>query len=390
MTSVPPTRVARRIATGPLLAAAVVALSVAMLALLLVWPTARHASAPLRDGQEQSLVAGSDDDVDDGEKTITIAGVGDTILGTVPHLPPDDGAGFFDRVADDLTADVVFGNLEGALSTRADFTKCGEEPGDDAPEGCAYLRMPPHYATLFAEAGFDVLNIANNHGHDSGPAGLDDTRRVLDEAGVRLSGVKGEIVELDVDGVTVAVVGVAAYDLYTNLLDLRAVSALVEAADRVADVVVFSMHVGAEGTDARHVTGQHEEYYGEPRGNTMEVAHTAVDAGADVVFGHGPHVLRGIEYYNGRLIVHSLGNFAGYGVLDATGALGRGAIVTVRVTAEGEFVAGSVTATRMVDGGYPALDPSNGAWFDFNELADDFGNRGVTVDGDGNLNQPVD
>lgn len=386
MTGVPPSSPlkiwARPIVVIP---AAVLAVVIVAAVALLVAPGS--ATAPLSAGQ--SPVAGSSDNpasddpvTDSGSGTVTIAGVGDTVLGAIPdRLPPGDGAGFFDRVSDELSADVMFGNLEGPLSERTDFEKCD---GD----GCVYLRMPNHYAPRFAEAGFDVMNIANNHGYDAGPEGVLDTQRALSEVGIPLAGIKGEVVELEVKGLTVAVVGVAAYDFYTNLLDLSAVDALVSAADQSADLVVFSMHIGAEGTDARHVTGADEEYFGEPRGNSTQVAHTAIDAGADVVFGHGPHVLRGIEYYNGRIIAHSLGNFAGYGVLDSTGALGRGAILKVTMTPEGEFVSGSVVATHMVDGGYPAVDHANGAWSDFNELAADFGSSGVTVAEDGSLVTP--
>lgn len=170
-------------------------------------------------------------------------------------------------------------------------------------------------------------------------------------------------------------------------------SSVAAAAAEQADLVVFSMHVGAEGDDARHVPGETEEYHGEVRGDSAAVSHAAVDAGADVVFGHGPHVIRGMEYYNGRLIAHSLGNFAGYGVLQTEGALGRGAILQVTLNPEGEWVSGRVVATRMVDDGFPAshpeIDPDGGAYDDVNELsAADFGDAAASVDDDGALNGP--
>ncbi|GAA4903186.1 capsule synthesis protein PGA_cap [Stackebrandtia albiflava] len=361
----------------------VATLAVIVSAMALVAPG--PATATLSPGAGPSPVADTDPD-DPVATTVDLAAVGDTIMGDHPHaLPPGGGEGFFDGVADELTGDVVFGNLEGPLSTRSDFSKCVDDTA------CEYIRMPPEYAPILADAGFDVLNIANNHGYDAGPAGVTDTRDALAAVGIPLSGMKGEITELETDdGVTVAVVGVAAYDFYTNLLDLQAVSALVSAADARADVVVLSMHIGAEGTDARHVTGAPEEFYGESRGDSLQVGHTAVDAGADLVIGHGPHVLRGIEFYKGRIIAHSLGNFAGYGVLASEGALGRGAVLKVTTTADGEFVTGSVTATHMVDGGYPVSDPSGGAFADFNELAADFGPAGVTVDPSGGLLVPQD
>ncbi|CAM3428012.1 CapA family protein [Stackebrandtia soli] len=317
-------------------------------------------------------------------RSVTITGVGDTVMGAIPDaLPPNAAAGFFDRVSEHLSGDVVFGNLEGPLSERTDFKKCGED------DECVYIRMPPAYAPVLADAGFTVLNIANNHGFDAGPDGVGDTRAALDAEGIPLAGVKGEIVELETPHATVAVVGVATYDFYTNLLDVSAVTALVDAAAQRADIVVLSMHVGAEGVDHRHVTGGPETFAGEDRGDSTAVARAAIDAGADLVLGHGPHVLRGMEFYKGRLVAHSLGNFAGYGVLSANGPLGRGAILSVQLTPDGEFLSGKVVATLMVDGGYPAFDAAGGGIADVTELSADFGDAGVRLSPDGTISPPA-
>jgi poly-gamma-glutamate capsule biosynthesis protein CapA/YwtB (metallophosphatase superfamily) len=86
---------------------------------------------------------------------------------------------------------------------------------------------------------------------------------------------------------------VAPYSDTASLLDLPAARVLIEHADALADIVVVAIHAGAEGTDAEHVTGSEESYVGEDRGDPEAFAHMAVDAGADLVLGSGPHVLRG-------------------------------------------------------------------------------------------------
>ena len=89
------------------------------------------------------------------------------------------------------------------------------------------------------------------------------------------------------------------------------------------------MQGGAEGSDKTHVTSGHEIFLGEDRGDLITFSHAVIDAGADVVFGHGPHVMRGMEFYKGRLIAYSLGNFCGYRVLGTAGFLGVGGVLKV-------------------------------------------------------------
>jgi len=316
-------------------------------------------------------------------REITITHVGDTMPGSYPNqMASDEGASFFDGVKDALTGDVVIANMEGALSTL-EFDKCG---GGE----CTYFRLPGEYAQVFADAGFDVLNQANNHGWDAGPDGATETQEAIRAAGMEVCGVKDEVALVETEsGLTVGLVGFAPYDFYTDLRDLDAVAALVASAKEQADIVIATAHVGAEGTDNRHVPEGVENYLGEDRGDTRAFVHTCIDNGADIFVGHGPHVLRGIEWYNGKLIVHSLGNFGGGQNLFSTdGALGRSAVLTATIREDGTLVSASVTATRMDGDGYPQLDEDNGAFEDFNELAEDFGDAGVTVGDDGALVLP--
>ena len=315
-------------------------------------------------------------------KQVSITHVGDTFPGSHPNqLAADGGASFFDGVADELRGDVVIANMEGALSTL-EFDKCGGGQ-------CTYFRLPGEYAEVFAGAGFDVLNIANNHGWDAGPDGAAETREAVTGAGMELAGMKDEIVTVEAQGLTVAVVGFAPYTFYTDVRDLDAVAALVDQAKSQADLVVATAHLGAEGTDHRHVPEGVENYLGEDRGDTRAFCRTCVDSGADLVVGHGPHVLRGMELYNGKLIAYSLGNFGGgQNLFSLDGPLGVSAILNVELDEGGNLLAGRIVPSRMDDRGYPELDAEAAAIESLNELAADFGDAGVTVGPDGILEFP--
>ena len=183
--------------------------------------------------------------------------------------------------------------------------------------------------------GFDVLNLANNHAYDSGPGGMDDTVAALRGAKLTPTGRPGEIAVRRVGRTRVAYVGFAPYRWAQDLLDLPAAQKLVRRAARKADVVVVTMHAGAEGSDRAHVEPGPETYLGEPRGDSVAFAHAVVDAGADLVAGSGPHVLRGLEWYRGRLIAYSLGNASGYRTLSTAGTLGLSAVLDVTLGPRG-------------------------------------------------------
>ncbi len=118
------------------------------------------------------------------------------------------------------------------------------------------------------------------------------------------------------------------------------------------------MHAGAEGSAHTHVRPGTETYLGENRGNAVAFSHAVVEAGADAVIGHGPHVLRGMEWYHGRLIAYSLGNFAGYRAFALGGPSGLGGILRLTLRGDGHFESATIVPTRLVGAGLPALDPS--------------------------------
>jgi len=315
---------------------------------------------------------------------ISMSATGDIIFGTAGSLPPADGDGFFDGVAEALQADLVMGNLEQPLTEDTGVSKCGDSPN------CFAFRAPPHYARHLSETGFGLMNLANNHGNDYGPAGRENTKAALEEHGIAHTGERDQITVVDVSGVTVAVLGFSSYEWTNSLIDLDQARDVVDRASQQADVVVVQVHMGAEGANETRVRPGVETYHGENRGDPMAFARAVIDAGADLVVGHGPHVLRGLEFYQGRLIAYSLGNFAGGGgTLRSDGNLGLGAVLKVSVRADGSFVEGQLISTHMYDQGLPKVDPQQRSLALVREVTElDFPETGAQLGEDGEITPP--
>jgi hypothetical protein len=322
------------------------------------------------------------------DDTITLSGVGDVIMGSTGFgLPPNDGAGFFNPVKAALASDLVMGNLDITLSDPTGVDKCGPPPH----ENCFQLALPPRYASYHRDGGFQLLNLANNHTNDMGPVGLANTRAALTSAGLQYTGGIGQITYMTVKGVKVAILGFSVYSWGANLNNIPASVQLVQQAAAQADLVVIQMQGGAEGTDKTHVRPGHEFFAGEDRGDLIAFSHAVIDAGADVIFGHGPHVMRGMEFYKGRLIAYSLGNFCGYRVLSTAGYSGVGGILKVTLHKDGSWAGGTLVATEMVNGGLPAVDTDLRALPFVDGLSKaDFGANAARISAtDGKISPPV-
>ena len=280
---------------------------------------------------------------------VRIAAVGDTVMGSLPYgLPPDGGASLFTDVKPLLTGDIVMGNLEGTLSTGG-ASKCGA-----GSTSCFAFHTPPSYARWLKEAGFTVMNLANNHAMDYGPVGQRETVAALNRVGIRNTGRPGTMATQKVNGQTVAILGFAPYSWADPLLDIPAAKRRVQAAARSAQIVVVTFHGGAEGSDKTHVPAGGESAFGENRGDLRAFTHAVIDAGADVVIGHGPHVVRGMEFYKKRLIAYSLGNFVGYKVFGLGGPLSTSMVLQVTLKPDGTFQTGRIRPTQLVGAGSPA------------------------------------
>ncbi|MGE0583354.1 MAG: CapA family protein [Steroidobacteraceae bacterium] len=287
---------------------------------------------------------------------ISIAAVGDIMLGTdFPKdiLPDDDGVGFLRHVAPILSAaDIAFGNLEGVLMDGGEPVKqCGN------PARCFLFRTPTRYAAYLAAAGFDMLSLANNHARDFGEAGRDSSMAALDAVGIRHSGREGTWAEMTVQGVRVAMIAFAPNVGANSLNDHDIAVDRVRALAAANDIVIVSFHAGAEGEGAERLPFAREYYVGEDRGDVVMFARAMVDAGADLLIGHGPHVARAMELYRDRLIAYSLGNFATYYGIGVEGNRGIAPILTARLDAEGRFRGGHIDSTVQLRPDGPSLDP---------------------------------
>jgi hypothetical protein len=317
---------------------------------------------------------------------ISLSATGDIVLGDAPgSLPANGGRGFFTPVRQALAADFVMGNLEEPLTEDTGYAKCGA-----GSSGCHQFRAPPSYAQHLRDAGFDLLNLANNHAYDFGPAGNRNTRAALEKYGLRHTGAPGQITVAEVKGVKVAVLGFSSYAWSNSLIDIAAAKQVVQEAAEQADIVVVQVHMGAEGSDKTHVRPGTELFLGENRGDPVKFSHSVIDAGADLVVGHGPHVLRPMEFYRGRLIAYSLGNFSGGGgTLSNSGRLAYSGVLKVWLTPDGAWGRGQLISTRVASGGKPALDPDKDSLALVSSLCEtDFPRTGPKLGANGEITQP--
>ena len=294
--------------------------------------------------------------------TLKIVAVGDIMLGTSypdsTFLPAFPAEQLFKPLQPYLRgADICFGNLEGVLTDDlSEVKECYTEGR------CYYFAMPTSYAQSLKTAGFNVLSLANNHMNDFGYIGRRSTRRSLRKAGIHFAG----LLEAPLDTFRIAGVkyGFCAFSPnagMTSVKDLKKAKRLVHRLDSMCDVVMVSFHAGGEGVDVQNVTREKEFYIGEDRGNVYEFAHGMIDAGADVLLGHGPHVTRAVEVYNKRFIAYSLGNFCTYSRVSVAGRCGQAPLLHLYVNRSGEFLRAQVIPVLQRKYKAPVVDVSKRA-----------------------------
>ncbi len=284
---------------------------------------------------------------------ITVKAVGDIIPGTdyQTYRLPQDWRYLFRSIQYHLgDADIVFGNFE---STLTDVPRSAK---DTSRSMTFAFRTPPWYASVLKVAGFNVLSVANNHTFDFFEQGFEDTVTHIEAEGMKAVGRKGDITLMQVQGITVAMIGFSTLNHHNTVHDLDTAIHLVQTAQQQADLVIVSFHAGKEGTNAIYTRNETEFFYGENRGNVVQFSRTVVDHGADLVLGHGPHVPRAIELYNDKLIAYSLGNFLGYRTLSTQGPLGVSLILEAHLNAQGDFVNGRIIPVALDRNGVPYLD----------------------------------
>jgi hypothetical protein len=306
-----------------------------------------------RSGASTTTTAVAVAETSEEQAPVSIAWGGDVTLGSSYGLPPDRG-----RVELAAPAPTLRNASIGAVNYEGTFGPGGASKCADARKDCFAFQAPPQNARTLAGAGVDIVNTANNHAWDYGALGWHATRAALGKAGVAASGAPGEIEVLRRNGTKVAFVGFSTYP-WTN--SMNAPADMIRAAAAKADIVVAFVHAGAEGADKAHVPRGREHAFGEDRGDSRAFAHAAIDAGADLVLGSGPHVLRGVELYRRRLIAYSLGNLAGWHNFGTGGRSALSAVLTVALAPDGRFFAGRLTPLRLDGTGVPHPDATHGA-----------------------------
>ncbi|NBD12850.1 CapA family protein [Corallococcus sp. c25j21] len=315
---------------------------------------------------------------------LRIRATGDLMLGTtVPegYLPPEGGGSVIAAVRPLLEdADLTFVNLEGPLCDTGRTTKCR------SASNCYAFRSPTSFGQYLQQAGVDVVSTANNHSGDFGEECRRATESTLDALGIAWSGPPGSVATLERNGLKIGLVAFHTSAGCNHLNNLPTATALVKQVAATHDIVIVSFHGGAEGGKALHVPPGKEMFFGEDRGDLRAFTHAVVDAGAHLVLGHGPHVARAMEFYQGRLIAYSMGNFATYGRFNLQGPQGLGMVLEVELDSQGRFSTGRILPTRQVGEGITQPDPAAKVVSLVRKLtAEDFPDTGARIADDGRL-----
>jgi poly-gamma-glutamate capsule biosynthesis protein CapA/YwtB (metallophosphatase superfamily) len=270
------------------------------------------------------------------------------------YMPSDSGRKLFAEVTPYFkTADIVFGNLEGVLLTKGGIPKkCSN------PNICYAFRMPEYYVNNLTNAGFNLMNMANNHVHDFGRDAALNTCKLLKKAEIQVAGLENacEYTIFKQNNITYGFCGFAPNTGTVSINNYTKAKNIITHLDSLCDIVIVSFHGGAEGAVHNRVTKQREIFLGENRGNVYEFAHLCIDLGADIVFGHGPHVPRAMELYKDRFIAYSLGNFCTPYRVNTNGSGGYAPIVKVITDLTGRFVGGELKSAVQKDRLGPRYD----------------------------------
>ena len=319
---------------------------------------------------------------------LTITAVGDLMIGTnypsKSYLPPNDGKQIFDNVFKYLNnSDITFGNLEGVImSENIPTTKrCSD------PKKCYAFRMPDHYAKYFRDAGFNLLSIANNHINDFGEKGIDNTVKLLKQENIKFAGTHNyPIAEFNINGWKIGFCAFSPNKGTMSINNAEEAITLVKSLKQKVDIVIVSFHGGGEGKNFEQINDQIEYYLGENRGNPYQFSRNMIDAGADIVFGHGPHITRAIDMYKGKIISYSLGNFATYGRFDLSGIRGFSPIIKLKINKKGNLVSGNIISTKQIGDGIPVIDKKNQAIIKLQDLMkNDLINKKIKINDDGSF-----
>ena len=310
-------------------------------------------------------------------RTITVSAVGDCTLGTDESFNTSTSFNayeamngtsyFFQNVRSILEADdATFANFEGTLTTET------------ARESKEYaFKGDPSYTQILTDGSIDVVTLANNHSSDYGAKSLTDTEEALDAAGIDYC-IGDKIAVKEVNGIPTAFIGI--YVLNDGMAREEQVKQTIAAAKQQgAKLVIVAFHWGTEKA-------------AEPDETQKSLAHTAIDCGADLVVGHHPHVLQAIEYYKGKYIAYSLGNFCFGGnsapsdmdtmIFQQTFTIEKG---EVQAAAAATVVPCSISSTAGYNDYQPTPTEGDASASVIDRLNTMSANYGVTVNADGTV-----
>ena len=310
-------------------------------------------------------------------RTVTVSAVGDCTLGTDESFNTSTNFNayeamngtsyFFQNVRSILEADdATFANFEGTLTTET------------ARESKEYaFKGDPSYTQILTDGSIDVVTLANNHSSDYGAKSLTDTEEALDAAGIDYC-IGDKIAVKEVNGIPTAFIGI--YVLNDGMAREEQVKQTIAAAKQQgAKLVIVAFHWGTEKAT-------------EPDETQKSLAHTAIDCGADLVVGHHPHVLQAIEYYKGKYIAYSLGNFCFGGnsapsdmdtmIFQQTFTIEKG---EVQADAAATVVPCSISSTAGYNDYQPTPTEGDASTSVIDRLNTMSANYGVTVNGDGTV-----
>ena len=317
--------------------------------------------------------------------TMTISMTGDIMMGTTYpkiELPPNEGRDvFMDTKAITQRTDIALGNLEGTLLDG------GKSRKGSGPHSFSF-RTPTSYGQWLKDAGYDYVCQANNHAKDFGDEGIVSTEKVLNEQGIKYSGISGrtESAVVERNGVRYGICAFGHNSYTLKHADLNNVKRIIDDLKTKSDIIIVTFHGGAEGKDRAHLPQGQETFLGENRGNLRQFAHFCIDNGASVVFGHGPHVCRAMEVYKGRFIAYSLGNFCTPYGMSLTGISGYAPVVEISIGKDGAFQKGKIHSFIQQKGAGPRKDASNSVAKQIKSLTEsDITGSPIRIDDEGNI-----
>ncbi len=322
------------------------------------------------------------------QSQLRIKAVGDVMPGSYTpnvRIPSDSGKVMIESIGDYLkNADLRIGNFEGA------FVKEGIKPNKCSESSrkkneCFEFGVPEYLAKMLPEMGFNAMTFDNNHCNDYGSSGYLNTLYVFDEIGIPIAGQRMPI-SFKIKNKKIALVAFGFDKNSYKITNLDQTSQVIQQLKKESDIVIVSFHGGAEGKKALYIADSTEYFLGGNRGNVIQFARTAIDAGADFVFGHSPHVLRAVELYKGKLIAYSMGNFLTYGHFNLSGVNGITAILDVTIDeSNGNFLSGKIIPFKQKKPGIPYFDTEGEAIELMQKLVSAYKDANLIIDDSGEI-----